>query len=69
MTVLRRVVGLAFLLVAIAVLVVGSGLLSNDGESVLDSPEASGQMLGIIIPVALLGAIGIWLLFSRKRAR
>jgi hypothetical protein len=68
MHIVKRIVGVAFTLLAIGILIVGFGADSNDGasQSALDSPEASGRVLGTMIPVALFAAIGVWLLFSKK---
>jgi succinate dehydrogenase hydrophobic anchor subunit len=68
MLIVKRVAGVALILLAVSFLAVG---FSGDGDravmrSVLDSPEASGQLLGILTPVVLFGAIGLWMLLSKK---
>lgn len=66
---LKRFVGVICLLIAIAILAVAFGSGGDDGNSrgILDSPEASGRLLGILIPVSLFGVIGLWLLFAKKQ--
>jgi hypothetical protein len=65
---LKRFVGVICLLIAIAFLAVAFGSSGTDStsRSILDSPEASGRLLGIMIPVSLFGVIGLWLLFAKK---
>ena len=68
MLIIKRVAGVALILVAVLFLVVGFG---GDGagegsRSVLDSPEASGRLLGILTPVVLFGAVGLWMLLAKK---
>ncbi len=67
---LKRIVGAVFLLLAIGILVVGFGADGGDTatQSALDSPEASGRLLGTMVPAILFGVIGVWLLFSKKVA-
>jgi succinate dehydrogenase/fumarate reductase cytochrome b subunit len=70
MQIVKRIAGLAFTLMAVALFVVGfmaDGSAGNS-QSVLDSPEASGRLLGTMIPVVLFGVIGVWLLFSKRQA-
>jgi hypothetical protein len=69
MHIVKRIVGAAFALLAVAFLAVSFGAGGDDGtsQSVLDSPEASGRLLGTMIPVVLFGVIGIWLLLSKKQ--
>ena len=71
MHIVKRIVSAAFTLLAIAILAVSFGV-GGDGrtsQSVFDSPEASGRLLGTMIPIALFGVIGIWLLFSKKQTK
>ena len=64
MHIVKRIFGIAFTLLAVALLVVPFGAGGDDGtsQSVLDSPNASGRLLGTMIPVVFFGVIGIWLL-------
>lgn len=66
---LKRFVGVICLLIAIAILAVafGSGGDNGNSRSILDSPEASGRLLGILIPVSLFSVIGLWLLVAKKQ--
>ncbi|MBW3595816.1 MAG: hypothetical protein KY475_00920 [Planctomycetes bacterium] len=68
MYIAKRIVGAAFTLLAVAILLVRFGSSGSEyaSQSILDSPQASGPMLGTLIPVTLFGAVGAWLLFSRK---
>jgi len=67
----KRIGGVALLLIAIGILIIGFGTPANhsQSQSVLDSPEASGRTLGILIPVVLFGAVGGWLLFAKQRGK
>ena len=70
MMILKRIVGIAFTLLALAILFFGlSGSGSEDVAGSLDSPQASGRLLGTMIPVALFGAIGIWLLLNGNSSK
>ena len=70
MHIVKRIVGAVFVSLAIGILIVGFSGNGNNGasQSIADSPEASGRLLGTMIPVVLFGAIGVWLLFSRKHS-
>jgi hypothetical protein len=68
MHIVKRIVGLTFTLLAAALFVrFMAGGSAGDSQSVLDSPEASGRMLGTMIPLVLFGVIGVWLLFSKRQ--
>ena len=71
MEIVKRIAGVGFALLAAGILVIGLGSSGSDGNSqgVLDSPEASGRMLGTMIPVVFFGAIAVWLLFAKKPAK
>jgi hypothetical protein len=68
MLIVKRVAGVALILFAVLFLV--SDFSSSEGRdaarSILDSPEASGRLLGTLTPVVLFGANGLWLLLSKK---
>jgi hypothetical protein len=68
MQIIKRVAGVALVLLAALFLVVGfsGGGGGEASRSVFDSPEASGRMLGISMPVVLFGAVGLWMLLSKK---
>jgi hypothetical protein len=70
MHIVKRFAGATLTVLAIGLFVNGLGSSGNGSasQSILDSPEASGRMLGTIIPVVLLGVIGVRLLFSKKQA-
>ena len=71
MQLFKKVIGAVSMLLAVLFLVVGLKNVTGNGQSqsVLDSPEASGQMIGTLIPVVLFGVIGAWLAFSNKRIK
>ena len=69
MQIVKRCLGAVLILFAIGILLAGLGTGREDGKSlhVLDSPEASGRLLGTMIPVLLFGTIGVWFMFSKKQ--
>ena len=69
MDIFKRIVGVAFILFAILFLAIGLVSKGGDGisQSILESPEASGRLLGTMIPVVFFGAIGLWLTLSKKQ--
>lgn len=66
--VLKRIAGVVMLLLAIVLLVVGLGGGGPAGNA-LDDPEASGRLLGILIPVVLFAAVGVWLLLGKRQTK
>ena len=70
MHIVKRIIGAVLTLLAIGILIAGFSGGGSEGasQSILDSPEASGRLLGTMIPVVLFGVIGIWLLFSKKQS-
>jgi ABC-type Na+ efflux pump permease subunit len=71
MQILKRVLGVGLILLAILFLFVGLGAGGSEGptQSIVDSPEESGKLIGTLIPVVLFGASGLWCLFSNARVK
>ncbi|MCO8120753.1 hypothetical protein NHH03_03315 [Stieleria sp. TO1_6] len=71
MHIIKRVIGAALTLFAVVILAIGfgSGGYNSVSQSVLDSSETSGRLLGIMIPVMLFGVLGIWLVFATQQTK
>ena len=72
-TMARKLLGVFLLLVAIywiwpSVSSETDRPKGNASQSILDSPEASGRMIGTLFPAATMVAIGFWFLFSRAKS-
>lgn len=61
MQIIKIIIGSICLIIALAMVLSTFGILGASEESILDSPQASGQLIGNLIPAAILGAIGAWL--------
>ena len=63
MQLVKGITGTILLSLALLCLLVGFGVLGSQSpqESILDSPEASGRLVGGLLPALLLAAGGIWL--------
>jgi hypothetical protein len=63
MFVLKRTLGMLFFGIALFILLVGLGVFEANptNQSIFDSPEASGRLVGGIVFAAIVGVLGAWL--------
>ncbi len=69
MRIVSRIAGTVLFALAVLLVLVGLGVLGADKShaSVLDSPEASGRMIGGLLPALILFAGSVWLWQRPKR--